>query len=128
MDRRIGGRLGVVATKSSDKEIQMIVYNYNETDDNFAVSDQVIINISGITDGIYSIEGYSLDRENNNTYRAWEKQGSPKKSGEADMTNLKKSAELSVTTTTQKQTDNGRMELELSLPRHSMVLIKLFTP
>lgn len=29
---RIGLRLGVLATKSSEKEVEMIVYNYNETD------------------------------------------------------------------------------------------------
>ena len=122
---RIGGRHGVLATKSSDKEIQMIVYNYNETDDDLAVSDKVDIKLSGLMDGTYSVEEYCMDRKNNNTYRTWEKQGSPITSGEADMTSLQKAAELSVTNTTQKQTNNGRMELELSLPRHSMILIKV---
>ncbi|MCK4921262.1 MAG: hypothetical protein KAS71_09460, partial [Bacteroidales bacterium] len=122
---RVGRRISVLATKSSDKEIEMIVYNYNETDDDLSISDQVSIQISGLQDGTYSIEEYSLDRENNNTYREWEKQGSPKSSKDADLKRLLKAGELSVTKSTSKQSVNGILNMEFSLARHSMILFKL---
>lgn len=119
-----GDRINVIATRSSDSEIEMIVYNYNETDDDLSISDQVKIQIAGLKDGPYFIEEYSLDRENNNTYREWEKQGSPKTSKDADMKSMRKAAELSVTNSTQMKSTDGLMGIELSLPRHSMKLLK----
>lgn len=122
---RIGSRIGVLATRSSDKEIQMIIYNYNETDDELTILDNIDIQISGLVIGDYTIEEFSLDRKNNNTYRTWEKQGSPKTSKDADLESLRKAADLSVTNSFRlKNTDND-LELKLKLPRHSMKLIKI---
>ncbi len=118
-----GDRINVLATRSSDREIEMIVYNYDETDDDISISDKISIQISGLPDGSYSIEEYSMDRENNNTYREWERQGSPLKSGEADMASLQKAAELSVTKSSGGKSTNGKMQMKLALERHSMKLI-----
>lgn len=122
---RIGGRIGVLATRSSEKEIQLIVYNYDETDDELNKADKIDIQISGLAKGSYTVEEYSLDRENNNTYREWEKQGSPKTSKDADLLKLKGAADLSVTKSTQKKSTDGEMELNFKLPRHSIKLIKI---
>ena len=122
---RVGGRISVLATKSGDKEIDMIVYNYDETDDDLNLTDPVEIEIAGLRDGDYFIEEISMDRKNNNTYRAWQKQGSPKKSGDADMKRLWKAAELSVTGTSTGKSVDGLMTLKLVLERHSMRLIKI---
>jgi len=122
---RIGGRLGILATKSSKREIQLIVYNYNETDDNLTISDELQIKLSGLKNGNYSIKEYALDRENNNTYREWQRQGSPKTSKDADLYSLNKAAELSVSTSSEVITDNGEIELGMKISRHSMKLIKI---
>lgn len=122
---RIGGRLGILATKSSEKEIEMIVYNYNETDDDLSLSDNIKIDITGLTNGNYKIEEYSLDRENNNTYREWQKQGSPKTSKDADLKSMRKTADLSVTKSSRGKTKDGKIGLKMKLPRHSMKLIKI---
>ncbi len=122
---RIGGRYGVVATKSSENEVQFIVYNYNETDDNLSISDEIEIEITGLKTGKYKADEYSMDRENNNTYRAWQKQGMPKTSNDADLVSLNRAAELSVTRSSTRNTDNGNLMLSLKLPRHSMKLIKI---
>lgn len=103
----------------------MLVYNYNETDDDLSVSDTVAIRISGMPDGIYTVETYSMDRENNNTYRAWQKQGSPETSGDADLKSLEEAAELSVTDSSNERSSDGEMVLEILLPRHSMKLIEI---
>lgn len=123
--QRIGGRISVLATKSSDSEIEMIVYNYDETDDDLSISDLVEIEISGLGDGLYSLSEYSMDRENNNTYRTWEKKGSALSSKETDMADLEKAAELSVTKSATMESYEGKMELKLKLERHSMKLIKI---
>jgi hypothetical protein len=122
---RIGCRVGVLATKSSNTEVEMIVYNYNETDDDLTISDKIDIQLSGLATGNYTVEEYSLDREHNNTYREWQKQGSPKTSKEADMKKMKAAADLSVTNSSIKKSIKDEMELNLSLPRHSMKLIKI---
>lgn len=122
---RIGRRLGVLATKSSEKEVALIVYNYNETDDDLGKADQIKLQISGLKKGDYMIEEYSLDREHHNTYREWQKQGSPKTSKDADLLKLQSAADLSVTNTAQKNSTDGALQLDLDLPRHSMRLIKI---
>lgn len=122
---RIGGRIGVLATRSSDKEIQMIIYNYNETDDELTILDNIDIQISGLVIGDYTIEEFSLDRKNNNTYRTWEKQGSPKTSKDADLESLRKAADLSLTNSFRLKNTANDLELKLKLPRHSMKLIKI---
>ena len=122
---RIGGRYGVLATKSSNNKIQLIVYNYNETDDDLTISDDFEIFLSGLANGNYTIEEFSLDRENNNTYREWQKQDSPKTSKDADLNSLQKAADLTVTKSSKIETTNGKIELKMRLPRYSMKLIKI---
>lgn len=122
---RIGRRYGVLATKSPNNEVQLIVYNYNETDYDFSLSDEIQIEIAGLIKGNYSFEEYSLDRENNNTYREWQKQGSPLTSKDADLKNLQKAADLTLTNSEKIKTENGEIKLKMELPRYSMKLIKI---
>jgi len=122
---RTGGRLGVMATKSPGDEIQMIVYNYNETDDDPAMTDQVELQITGLSDGLYDGEIYSLDSENNNTYREWIRQGSPITPDDADMLSMNMMATLSSTSMSNLSCKNGIMKLYQSLPKHSLKLVLL---
>lgn len=123
---RIGGRIGVLATKSSEKEVEMIIYNYNETDDDLTISDKFDIELLGLAQGSYFVEECNLDRENNNTYREWQKQGSPKTSKDADLIELKRAANLTVTNVAKRESTAGEMNLSFVLPRHSMKLVKVY--
>jgi len=122
---RIGGRLGVLATKSSKKEIQLLLYNYNETDDDLTLLDEIDVQLTGLIEGDYTIEEYNLDREDNNTYREWQKQGSPLTSKDADLEKLRKVADLSMTNLIQLNNSDDKLHLKMNLPRHSMKLIKI---
>ena len=122
---RIGGRIGILATKSSEKEIQMIVYNYNETDDDLTILDEINVHITGLLEGDYTIEEYNLDREDNNTYREWQKQGSPKTSKDADLEKLWEAADLSITNSIKLSNSDDYLQLKMNLPRHSMKLMKI---
>ena len=122
---RIGSRLGAIATKSTDREVQLLVYNYNETDENLTLSDEVILQVSGMPVGEYSITEYRLDREHNNTYREWQRQGSPGSSEEADLDRLYKAATLTPADLYREDCPDGELNLNITLPRHSMSLIKI---
>ena len=123
---RIGGRHGLLATRSSGEEVQLIVYNYNETDDDLSISDDILIEVSGLGHGAFTVEEYDLDRETNNTFRLWEKQGSPLTSKDADLESLHHVADLSITNSAKIELQAPTLELEIVLPRHSMKLIKIY--
>lgn len=120
---RKGGRNGVIATKSTDNEVQLIVYNYNETDDDLTINDEIAIEITGLLKGEYAIREYAMDRKYNNTYREWQRQESPLTSKEANLKKLKSAADLSVTNTAKTNSADGKLQLDFALPRHSMKLI-----
>ena len=67
-----------------------------------------------------------MDREHNNTYREWQRQGSPLTSKEANLEKLKRAADLSVTNTAKMNSVDGELQLDFALPRHSMKLIKIY--
>jgi xylan 1,4-beta-xylosidase len=123
---RKGGRHGVIATKSTGNEVQLIVYNYNETDDDLTIKDEIAIDITGLLKGEYAILEYAMDREHNNTYREWQKQGMPNSSNDADLVKLERAADLSITDSFFVKTNNGNLKFSLQMPRHSMKLIKIY--
>jgi hypothetical protein len=73
----VGGRFGMLATRS-EKQIQLLVYNFDEQDDLFDKKDAIIINLEGLTNTkSVSISEIWLDRSHHNTYRKWEAMGKP---------------------------------------------------
>ena len=122
---RIGGRHGILATKSNTGEVQLIVYNYDETDEDITISESFQIEVSGLTDGGLVVEEFSMDHMNNNTYRTWQRQGTPKTSKAADLHELERAAELSITKSRNMSSANGSLTLNIELQRHSMKLIKI---
>ena len=115
----------MIATKSNDGEVQLIVYNYNETDDDLSISDEMAIQVTGLSKGEFTMHQYALDREHNNTYREWQRLGEPKSSVEANLSSLRKMAEISETGFSTLKNSDDLLELKVNLPRHSMMLIKL---
>lgn len=122
---RQGERLGIIATKSDSNEFDLVLYNYNETDDDYNLCDRVNVQLQGITAKDYFIEEYSMDRGNNNTYREWEGQGRPETSTDANLGGLMEAANLSITNSYSKTAKEAELVLEFSLPRHSMRFIKI---
>lgn len=121
-------RFGALATKSEDKEqVTFIAYNYNETDDDLSINDEVKIELKGLQKNqTFSVSEISMDRSNNNTYRAWEEAGKPSKSEGVDVSRIKDAGELKETSTYTFETDaEGRAVLRVNLQRHSMRLITI---
>jgi xylan 1,4-beta-xylosidase len=120
-------RYGLIATKSGRGDLSFIAYNYDETDDNLDDVDELEIDIKGLNKGAnIKISETSLDRENNNTYRAWEKAGRQESSKGQNISNIRKEGDLSSTKGYEIKTNKeGNTKLKLSLQRHSMKLIEL---
>ncbi|MBV6647122.1 MAG: hypothetical protein KI790_16815, partial [Cyclobacteriaceae bacterium] len=115
---KAGNRYGILAT-SDDGQIQLLVYNFNETDDDFERLDDVKLVIDGISSDDYEISEYWLDRSNHNTYREWQSMNSPEASAEV-IAQLKEVAELRPNNTSTVSASNEQRVIKASLPRHSM--------
>ena len=120
-------RFGVIATKSKDGALAFIVYNYDETDDDLLIVDEISLDLMGLNSGkTLVVTETSLDRKHNNTYREWERRGRPEKSIGNDVTAIKTSGELNSTATFNIESDkSGKGKLNLELSRHSMKLIEI---
>ena len=120
-------RYGIIATKSLTGNLAFIAYNYDETDDNLDDMDELEIDVKGLKkEAKMKVSETSLDRQHNNTYRAWEKAEYPKSSKGQDISDIIKAGDLSVTKGFEIKTDkDGNVKLKLSLQRHSMKLIEL---
>ncbi len=122
---RRGDRTGILATKTGDKEIQFIVYNYEETDKDLKISDNVEIVLSNFSAKKVVVDEFILDREHHNTYRLWEKLGSPRKITPNVKEQLIAESHLKSNKQTTIPVDNKQVTLKYVLPRHSMRLVKI---
>ncbi len=122
---RPGGRYGVLATRSRTGRLQLLVYNYAESDDDLARTDLVTVTLRHLrSTPRVSFNVYVLDRKHLNTYRAWQAQGEPKTVGEADVNALLRATQLRPGYRISAPIRDGEATLELFLPRHSLVLLE----
>ena len=117
-----GGRYGVLAARSG-KEVQLLAYNFQETDDDLRRTDLFAIGLSGLADGNYLVKAYRMDRTHHNTFRAWERMGRPVADREV-VAALRREGDLVPEPFTVRVRD-GRAEIEEALPRHSMCLYEI---
>lgn len=67
-----------MATKSSDGNMALIAYNYDGTDDKKSKSDEITIDLKGLSaKRNIKVSVTILDKNNDNTYREWERSGIP---------------------------------------------------
>ncbi len=120
-----GARCGILATRHSDDRLAILIYNYEETDDNLDVRDTVTICLSNIAGS--QLEGTStpLDRKNNNTYRTWQALGCPARLTEGAIVALQEASKLTATKTLRFPVIDGRAVVDVDLQRHSMLLLEL---
>jgi beta-xylosidase len=120
-------RFGVVATKSKDGNLALLVYNYDETDDDLSIIDKIDIEVIGLDSNMeLVITETSMDREHNNTYREWVRAGRPSQSKGNNIDLIRKAGELKSGTSFKIETDaKGQVNLKLKLLRHSMTLIEI---
>ena len=120
---KAGDRTGVLATKSDDNQIQILVYNFNETDDDLTITDNVQLQIEKLYGKRIDFNIYQLDREHHNTYRSWEKLGRPKNVDESIQKVLMQTSTLEVNGSLSLTIVDDKAKMDIQLPRHSMQLL-----
>jgi xylan 1,4-beta-xylosidase len=116
-----GGRFGLLATRS-EKDLQILAYNFQETDDNFNQEDNFVINLEHLSgEGDLTVKEYRMDQLHNNTYRKWERMGKPE-ADEEIINQLREEGVLKVTNTFTLKTSDGQAFWKDRLARHSMCL------
>ena len=120
-------RFGVLATKSDNGEMAIIAYNYNETDRGGENMEKVTLQLKGLKpNSTYHVKQTKLDQNNNNTYSAWEKAGSPAFLSKAEITKLKDVAYLDSRQKEDFVTDNnGNAKVEIEMATHTMQLLDI---
>ena len=121
-----GGRHGLLAAKNDDNNIQLLAYNFNETDDELDRDDTFNIQLQQLTDGItYRIDEIRLDQKHHNTYREWQRVSGEPDPGKEVVDKLMDTAELTTDATTEVTVVNGQLNLTMPIPRHGMLLLEL---
>jgi len=120
----VGGRHGLLAAKDN-RGIQLLAYNFNETDDDEGREDTIEITIDALPARAYSVQETRLDKFCHNTYREWERLGSPVNADERTVAVLMETAELNPNHRFRQEVIQGRATLAVRIPRHGMVLFEL---
>ena len=124
-----GGRLGLMATKSTNK-IALLLYNYQESDgENPEGSDNVYIKLTGLKKNLrYTVESIALNDKNNNTYQTWRSMGSPENADGIDLSPLKTAGVLRVTHQFEiKANEKGEGKIDMVVDRSAATLMILKT-
>lgn len=118
-----GSNANILATRTGEKQIEFIIYHFDELDDEPEGEERQEVEISRLPENhLVEITGYILDHERHNTYRAWQQQGSPSTIDEADLASLKKVGELTPDISYTMNTNEGKLKLDIKMQKHSMRL------
>ncbi|MBN2712326.1 MAG: hypothetical protein JXR97_07800 [Planctomycetes bacterium] len=120
-----GGRHGLLAAKSANG-IQLLAYNFNETDDNPGHEEEFKIVLQNLRPGsAWSIDEIRLDQEHHNTYRHWQKLGSPVHPDKEVIDALMEVAEITSDASYRLESESDSLPISLKVQRHGMVLLEL---
>ncbi len=124
---KVGGPTGLLATKTDNGVMQLLLYNYDESDQGGPDADSIHIVIKNLDCKTNELSEYLLDRDHHNTYRLWQKLGSPKKLSAEIRETLQEASRLKVDHNVFFTTNDGIGSLAFAIPRRSMRLI-IITP
>ena len=119
-----GSDSGLLAAKGKDST-DLLVYRFTEYDLNGEGECECFnIEVKDLPDGEYKLDYYIMDRENNNSFRTYERLKN-KELSEADIEEIRSAGDLKVSKTIKSVCENGTLNLNVTLPAQSMVLIKI---
>ena len=122
---KTGGPIGLLATKGKN-ECQLLIYNFNEYENNFNQSTKVQVSVDnlGFTGKQVNVTEYWLSKTQHNTYREWEQMGKPQASANV-IEKLKKTAELNPDKQYTQPVNNSQIKIDIIMKPHSMCLITI---
>jgi xylan 1,4-beta-xylosidase len=115
-----------IAAKA-EREVDVLVWNYQEENLTGAAVN-VAVKISGLpTSAKKAMRAeFRVDHEHSNAYTAWREMGHPQNPTPAQYSELRRAGQLQrVGPPRQEKIEQGRVDLQLELPRQGLVLLRL---
>ncbi len=120
-----GGDEGVLAT-ASDKGADALLYYFNDYDSKKNLPDRAYsVSFEGLSDGEYTLKIYSIDDTHNNTYRLWQRLGSPEEPNEEELSLLHAEQEITSELEIPVTVSGGSFTYPATLSTMSAKLLKL---
>ena len=119
--------IGIVATKSENGTLKILVWNYHDVADKFDEPTQVSLKITGLIDQ-YALDRASItrvDEYNANAFTAWRNLGEPQAPLPKHIAILHDTAKLKAEPLEIKQSDSKRLDINFHLLRQSVALIEI---
>lgn len=119
--------ISALAARDESGGVQIFLAGHHD-DWDVTQETQVHLLLEGLTPGeVYAVEAERVDRANANAHSAWQAMGKPQSPTAAQIAALQQAARLRPEPLGQMQAVAGQIALSLSLPSHSVCLIR-FTP
>jgi xylan 1,4-beta-xylosidase len=116
--------VNAVATRNGH-EIDVLLWNYHDVDV-AASPTKVHLAVDGLHGGSVMASEFSMDATHSNAYAAWQQMGSPAHPTPEQVEQLQKAGSLEETVTGHSiAAQRGKAELDLTIPRQGVMLIRL---
>jgi xylan 1,4-beta-xylosidase len=111
---------------ADDRSISILVSNYHDSGQP-GPDATVQLTIAGLAAGRHLLEHFRVDQQHSNSYEAWKKMGSPQEPSPEQYRDLERAGQLeSMESPRWVTSQEGRVVVEFSLPRHGVSLLRLF--
>jgi xylan 1,4-beta-xylosidase len=121
---RVAPDVNAVATRSQHR-VDVLLWNYHD-DDVAAEAAKVQLGVKNIPVRGVRVQKYLMDGQHSNAYEAWQKMGSPQQPTAEQFLELQRAGRLEpVGSAAALGTKNGRAELDLTLERQAVMLVRL---
>jgi xylan 1,4-beta-xylosidase len=116
----------IAVTASADARfVSVLISNYHDSGKPGPAA-PIQLTISGLTGSRVLLEHYRVDLEHSNSFEAWKKMGSPQKPTAEQYAELERAGQLQPLESPRwVAAENGRVQVEFSLPRHGVSLLRL---
>lgn len=117
--------INAIASKSQNS-ISVMVWNYHDKNDLDVLPTAIKLMIKNISFSKVLINHYRIDQEYSNSYTSWKKMGLPQNPTRHQIESLEKSGQLHLYSSPEwKQITDGKIEIDMKLPRQAISLIRL---
>lgn len=117
--------INAIASKSQNS-ISVMVWNYHDKNDLDVLPTAIKLMINNISFSKVLINHYRIDQEYSNSYTSWKKMGLPQNPTGHQIESLEKSGQLHLYSSPEwKQITDGKIEIDMKLPRQAISLIRL---
>ena len=115
--------VNAVATRD-DKGVSVLVWNYHDDDVEDGAAN-VSVSLAGLPAGTLSLRHYRMDKDHSNAFGVWKQMGSPQDVSGADYERLEAAGKLATLETGTVDTQGGKADLKIDLPRQGVSLLRL---